>query len=145
MAFQQFFRENAEHWLDRFTYHEAGPQLLLQAFLQRIVNSGGRVDREYGLGRMRTDLLVTWPYLVAGDARSGRKIQKAVLELKLLHKSLESTLHDGLRQTLEYMDRCGTDDGHLVLFDRTPDRSWEEKIFSREEIYHGKKIYIWGM
>ena len=60
-AFQQFFRENSEVWLERFDYKEAGPQLLMQAFLQRIVNGGGRVEREYGLGRMRTDLLVIWP------------------------------------------------------------------------------------
>jgi len=60
-AFQQFFRENAESWLQRYTYHEAGPQLLLQAFLQRIVNGGGRIAREYGLGRGRTDLLLQWP------------------------------------------------------------------------------------
>ena len=59
-AFQEFFREHSEHWIERFQYKEAGPQLLLQAFLQRIVNSGGRVEREYGLGRMRTDLLVIW-------------------------------------------------------------------------------------
>ena len=38
------------------------PQLLLlQAFLQRVVNSGGRIEREYGLGRGRTDLLIVWP------------------------------------------------------------------------------------
>ena len=43
-AFQQFFRENSEAWLERFDYKEAGPQLLLQAFLQRIVN-GGRLHR----------------------------------------------------------------------------------------------------
>jgi len=36
-----FFRKNLEHWLQQFQYHEAGPHLLLQAFLQRIVNSGG--------------------------------------------------------------------------------------------------------
>ncbi|MEZ5576659.1 MAG: hypothetical protein R3F44_13965 [Candidatus Competibacteraceae bacterium] len=60
-AFQQFFREHADSWLERFDYKEAGPQLLLQAFLQRIVNGGGRIDREYGLGRKRTDLLVQWP------------------------------------------------------------------------------------
>jgi len=59
-GFQQFFRENSEIWIERFDYKEAGPQLLMQAFLQRIVNSGGRIDREYGLGR-RTDLLVQWP------------------------------------------------------------------------------------
>ncbi|MCI0563028.1 MAG: hypothetical protein MN733_31510 [Nitrososphaera sp.] len=48
-AFQQFFREHSEHWVERFDYKEAGPQLLLQAFLQRIINSGGRIEREYGL------------------------------------------------------------------------------------------------
>ena len=48
--FQAFFREHSEHWAARFDYTEAGPQLLLQAFLQRIVNRGGRIEREYGLG-----------------------------------------------------------------------------------------------
>jgi len=56
-GFQQFFRGNSEIWIERFDYKEVGPQLLMQAFLQRIVNSGGRIDREYGLGRRRTDLL----------------------------------------------------------------------------------------
>ena len=54
-AFQDFFRQHAESWVQRFEYKEAGPQLLLQAFLQRIVNGGGRVEREYGLGRMRVE------------------------------------------------------------------------------------------
>ena len=49
-AFQQFFRENSEAWLERFDYKEAGPQLLLQAFLQRIVNGGGFIGREYAFG-----------------------------------------------------------------------------------------------
>lgn len=48
-AFQDFFRKHSEHWIDRFDYKEAGPQLLLQGFLQRIVNGGGRVEREYGI------------------------------------------------------------------------------------------------
>ena len=39
-AFQTFFREHSEHWSKRFQYQEAWPQLLLQAFLHRIVNSG---------------------------------------------------------------------------------------------------------
>ena len=65
-AFQEFFREHSEHWVERFQYKEAGPQLLLQAFLQRIVNSGGRIEREYGLGRRRTDLLILSP--VSGRA-----------------------------------------------------------------------------
>ena len=60
-AFQQFFREHSESWIERFDYKEAGPQLLMQAFLQRIINSGGRINREYGLGRKRTDLVIEWP------------------------------------------------------------------------------------
>ena len=60
-AFQEFYRENSEHWAERYGFREAGPQLLLQAFLQRVVNSGGRIDREYALGSGRTDLLIAWP------------------------------------------------------------------------------------
>ncbi|OQY43769.1 MAG: hypothetical protein B6242_14085 [Anaerolineaceae bacterium 4572_78] len=52
-AFQDFFRQHSEHLVEHFDYKEAGPQLLLQAFLQRIVNSGGQIEREYGLGRDR--------------------------------------------------------------------------------------------
>ena len=32
-----------------------------RSYLQRLVNGGGRIEREYGLGRGRTDLLVLWP------------------------------------------------------------------------------------
>ena len=71
-AFQAFFREHSEHWVERFQYKEAGPQLLLQAFLQRIVNSGERIEREYGLGRMRTDLLIVWPSAGGPGTRRGR-------------------------------------------------------------------------
>jgi len=110
-AFQEFFREHSEHWVERFDYKEAGPQLLLQAFLQRIINSGGRIDREYGLGRKRTDLLVIW------------QRQKIVIELKILYKRLEKTLAEGLDQTADYMDKCGTDEGHLIIFDRSPTRT----------------------
>jgi hypothetical protein len=113
-AFQGFFREHSESWVERFDYKEAGPQLLMQAFLQRIINSGGRVEREYGLGRMRTDLLIIWPY--PGG------VQKSVIELKILYVSMERTLEEGLEQTWEYMDRCGTDEGNLVIFDRDKDK-----------------------
>ncbi|NOT63556.1 MAG: ATP-binding protein, partial [Acidobacteria bacterium] len=92
-AFQQFFRENSESWVECFDYKEAGPQLLMQAFLHRVVNGGGRIEREYGLGRGRTDLLVLWPH-------SGG-VQRIVLELKILRKALDKTIAEGLEQTLE--------------------------------------------
>ncbi len=136
-SFQTFFRRHSEHWVERFDYKEAGPQLLLQAFLQRIINGGGRIEREYGLGRRRTDLLLIWPYQ--------DDVQHVALELKLRYGSLDATIHEGLQQTWAYMDTCGTSDGHLIIFDRDPARTWEEKIFRRAEAYQGHPITVWGM
>ena len=146
-AFQTFFREHSEHWVQRFQYREAGPQLLLQAFLQRIVISGGRIEREYGLGRMRTDLLIVWPLAPAekGEASRNREVRKTVIECKLLHGSLASTTRDGLEQTRAYMDRCAAEAGHLVIFDRTEGRSWDDKIFRRTETAGGPPVTVWGM
>jgi hypothetical protein len=153
-AFQEFFQEHSAHWLERFQYKEAGPQLLLQAFLQRIINSGGRIEREYGLGRQRVDLLVMWPLEPEEAAvQAGRPawtrwqgpVQKVVVELKVLHKSLEQTIAKGLDQTRTYMDTCGTSDGHLVIFNRDPDVPWEHKIFHRTDTCRGIPIRIWGM
>ena len=147
-AFQAFFREHSEHWVERFQYREAGPQLLLQAFLQRIVNGGGRIEREYGLGRMRTDLLLVWPVGGAGapvQVGESRETQKVVIECKVLHRGLERTLREGLAQTRAYMDRSGSAEGHLVVFDRTEGRSWDEKVFRRDEAEGGVPVTVWGM
>ena len=147
-AFQEFFREHSEHWVERFQYKEAGPQLLLQAFLQRIVNGGKRIEREYGLGRMRTDLLLVWPVGgPGGEAPAGesRETQKVVIECKVLHRGLERTLREGLEQTRAYMDRSRAAEGHLVVFDRTEGRSWNDKIFRRDEAEGGAPVTVWGM
>jgi hypothetical protein len=149
-AFQEFFREHSESWLERFQYREAGPQLLMQAFLQRIINSGGRIEREYGKGRRRIDLLILWPLQESEPghpswSRWQGKVQKVVIELKILYKSLEATLAEGLEQTHRYMDLCGTREGHLVIFDRRENVPWEEKIFQRREDYQGTDIVVWGM
>ena len=107
-AFQAFFREHSEHWVQRFEqYHEAGPQLLLQAHLQRVVNGGGRIEREYALGRGRTDLLIVWP-------RGGRE-RRYVVECKLRRGDLERTIAEGVAQTRAYLDRCGAEAGHLIV------------------------------
>ena len=119
-AFRTFFGEHAEHWLGRFSeYPEAGPQLILQAYLHRVVNSGGRIEREYGLGRGRTDLLVLWPR-EAGQPSD--LWERFVVECKVLRdsdrKSLAWTIERGVEQTLGYMAKCGAEEGHLVVIDR---------------------------
>ena len=143
-AFQGFFREHSEHWMGRFDYVEAGPQLLLQAFLQRVMNSGGRIEREYGLGRGRTDLLLVWPRGEGEDAPGPSG--KYVIECKVLRGGLAATLREGVEQTARYMDRCAAEEGHLVVFDRSEGKAWEEKVFRREESSRdGRTIVVWGM
>lgn len=133
-AFQQFYRENSESWLERYEYMEAGPQLILQAFLQRIVNGGGSIGRQYALGRQRTDLLVKWG------------AQRVVIETKKLRRSLEQTIAAGLEQIAAYMDKTGCGDAHLVIFDSRPGIAWESKVFRREGVTAaGKPVSIWGM
>ncbi|WP_222424205.1 hypothetical protein, partial [Desulfamplus magnetovallimortis] len=141
-AFQQFFRENSQSWIERFDYKEAGPQLLLQAFLQRIINGGGRLHREYGLGRKRTDLLIEWPI----DQKKGMygKVQRVVLELKIQRGNIETQLPEALKQTIEYADIAGANEMHLVFFNRDKDVKWDEKIWHRQEIYEGKMVDVWG-
>ena len=137
-SFQAFFREHSEHWVQRFErYHEAGPQLLLQAHLQRVVNGGGRIEREYALGRGRTDLLVVWP--------QGGRERRFVVECKVRRGELERTVAEGMEQTRAYLDRCAAQAGHLIVFDRAPERTWEEKIFRRPPSEDGVPVTVWGM
>ena len=144
-AFQRFFREHSEHWIERFQYKEAGPQLLLQAFLQRVVNGGGRIEREYALGRRRTDLLIVWPPgRFAGTAEPGTPARRYVVECKVLRGGLEAAVREGVEQTLAYMDKCRGESGHLVIFDRDASKPWEEKLYRREESFGGRAVTVWG-
>jgi hypothetical protein len=136
--FQQFFREHSEIWLERFSYREAGPQLLLQAFLQRIVNGGGRITREYGLGKGRTDLFILW-------ALPDGSVQRFVVECKIIRGSRESIIRKGIEQVSRYADLCGAREVYLLIFDQREGMSWEEKIFSKEIDHEGKQIIVFGM
>ena len=134
-AFQEYFRRHSAHGLDP-DYKEASSQLLLHAFLQRVVDGGGLVEREYAVGRGRTDLLVTWP--------QGQSVQRFVIECKLVRGNLETAIDSGLAQTACYMDRCSAEEGHLVIFDHSA-KPWEERVFRRSEEFQGTPVEVWGM
>ncbi len=142
-AFQQFFREHSQSWQERFQYKEAGPQLLIQAFLQRIVNGGGRIDREYGLGRGRTDLLIQWP--PSGAFTPDSAVQRVVIELKIQHGSRKTTTANGITQTLAYADSVGAEESHLVIFDRDPHKPWADKLYRETHRSDQGTVIVWGM
>lgn len=111
-AYGDFHRANIEAWSKRERYPEVAHQLLLQAFLQRLVNGGGMVEREYALGSGRTDLAVKWRRPTGG-------FEAKVLELKVLRPKdgFEAVASEGEVQTRAYMARMGAKEGHQVLFD----------------------------
>ncbi len=140
-AFQRFFAENSEAWLGRYDYHEAGPHLMLMAFLQRIVNGGGSIQREFALGSGRADLLVAFHG------------ERFALELKV--RKSDRTLQEGLDQLGRYLDRLGMQEGYLILFDRSSRPSdsaqrsgapfIEEKLYeSAAEGPAGQRIHVFG-
>jgi hypothetical protein len=113
--FAAFWVEHGEVLAAGVPYREAASQLVLMAFLQRVVNGGGFIDREYGIGRGRIDLLVRWPYREAGG---GRAWQREALELKVWRDKAKDPLAQGLSQLDGYLDRVGLPTGVLAIFDR---------------------------
>jgi len=129
-GFQQFWRENSAVWADKYEYKEAAPHLILQAFLQRIINGGGSILREYAAGRERMDLCVLY------------ENYKYPIELKIRYT--KSVVEKGLQQLAQYMDTVNEQTGWLVIFDRDDTKSWDEKIFWTSESFEGKTIHVVG-
>ena len=125
-AFRQMFREDSEAWSGKFLFREAAPHVLLQAFWQRAVKGGGRIVREYGAGRARTDLLVEW-------RRDNGGTQRFVVECRVRRErdDLETVIREGVAQTAAYLDRCGAEEGHLLVVDEDEGKTWDEKFFRR--------------
>jgi len=130
-AFQTFWREDAHVTVEGAAYRESHPHIMLMAFLQRIVNGGGRVEREYGVGRGGLDLLVKW------------KDQKHVIEVKLRRD--ERTEAKALAQLTSYLERLGLQEGWLALFDLRKGTPWSKKLFVRDKKRKGRILHVVGL
>ena len=120
-----FWREHGEVITRQEGYHEAACQIILMAFLHRLVNGGGRLDREYAAGTKRLDVLVRWPY-TGPDGE--RRVQREAMELKVWRAGKEDPLPEGLAQLDGYLDRLSLTTGVLVIFDRRPEApAWKER------------------
>jgi hypothetical protein len=129
-AFQQFWRENADIWVGKEDYREAAPHLILMAFLQRVINGGAQIIREFAAGRKRLDL----------DVIMGERHHPIELKLWRGPKSRE----EGLEQLAKYCRQVGVTDGWLVLFDRREGRTWDERITWETIERDGLKLRLVG-
>jgi hypothetical protein len=137
--FQKFWKRHSDTWEAKADYTEAFPHLLLMAYLQRILNGGGRINREYAAGRGRMDLFVEF----AG--------QGFVIEIKLVHPGdgKATTLEEALSQVSRYRATVGGPDTptYIALFDRTPSGrilSWQERLTWDVVETPGGKVTVMG-
>ena len=129
-AWQTFWRKDGPVAAEGFSYRESGPHLMLMAFLQRVVNGGGRIDREYALGKGALDLLITW------------KTQRIAVELKLRRDT--ETEDDALEQVARYLDALDVSEGWLVLFDLRSTAPWPQRLYHRTVTVGARIVHIIG-
>jgi hypothetical protein len=108
-AFLAFWRQHGQPLLKSAPYHEIAPHLVLMAFLHRVVNGGGTLEREYAIGSGRMDLCLRYgPATIA-------------MELKVWRDNEKDPLAEGLAQLDSYLSGLGQETGWLVIFDRRSD------------------------
>jgi hypothetical protein len=105
-AFLAFWLQHGEPLLKSASYPEIAPHLVLMAFLHRVVNGGGTLEREYAIGRDRMDLCLRYGQVTLG------------VELKVWRTKKADPLMQGLEQLEGYLARLGQATGWLVIFDR---------------------------
>jgi len=126
-AYVAFYKEHSELITNRKTYTEAAHHLLFMAWLQRIVNSGGCINREYAAGLGRLDLCIEF----AGE--------RFALELKRRSKT---ALTKGKQQLADYLKRLSLPSGWLVIFHRGIVTDWDA-VGKRELVtFAGKQIKV---
>jgi hypothetical protein len=107
-AFLAFWRRNGEALLKSAPYHEIAPHLVLMAFLHRVVNAGGTIEREYAIGKRAMDICVYYgDVTLAIEVKTWRDTDKKA-----------DPLYEGLEQLDLYLAGLGLDTGWLVIFDQ---------------------------
>ncbi|MEB3217087.1 MAG: ATP-binding protein [Nostocales cyanobacterium 94392] len=105
-AFIKFWRQHGEPLLGSTGYHEIAPHIVLMAFLHRVVNGGGTLEREYAIGSDRMDLCLRYESVTLG------------IELKVWREKKRDPQESGIEQLESYLARLGLEEGWLFVFDR---------------------------
>jgi hypothetical protein len=123
-SFILFWRQHGEPLFDSTPYPEIAPHIVLMAFLHRVVNGGGTLEREYAIGSGRMDICLRYG-----------KVTLA-MELKVWADKRPDPLKEGLPQLDKYLSGLSLETGWLVIFDRRSglpplsDRTTTENIIS---------------
>lgn len=129
-AFQRFWRENSGADRRAYEYGEATPHLVLMAFLQRVTNGQGRINREMALGSGRLDLCVEY------------RDKRYAVEVKT---SKNFAGEKSYAQLAGYLDKLGLPEGWMAIFDEDKAKPWDEKLYNRDVEFNGKMLHVVGL
>jgi type II secretory pathway predicted ATPase ExeA len=121
-AFLKFWRQHGEPLLGSTGYHEIAPHIVLMAFLHRVINGGGILEREYAIGSDLMDLCLRYKDVTLG------------IELKVWREKKRDPQTDGIEQLESYLARLGLDFGWLFVFDRRKNALPMEERLSTEVV-----------
>jgi hypothetical protein len=133
--FQNFWCKNSESFPKRLSNYaaykldEATYAFMLLTFLQRVVNSEAKVDREYSEGRGAVDICVTY------------NKREYIIEVKLKG---EDTVDNSITQLAAYLQHNREIEGWIVFFDRNREISWDDKLTWNTVKYDGRTIHLVG-
>jgi type II secretory pathway predicted ATPase ExeA len=163
LNFLDFWREHGESMMHSVPYHEAAPHLVLMAYLQRVINGGGRssaLSSHASCAAERAHMDVRTGQAGAGcvgriereyAAGSGRldllvivDNQHMAIEVKVWRTGRKNPLIDGLQQMQRYLQRLNLDQGYLVIFDQRNDAAiWGERMHIDEaQTADGKAVMV---
>jgi len=113
-------------------YHEIAPHLVMMAFLHRVVNGGGTLEREYAIGTRRMDMCL----------RYGKTVM--AMELKVWRDNRPDPLTAGLEQLEGYLAGLGLSEGWLVIFDRRGGAVpiAERTAVEQAKTQQGRKVWV---
>jgi hypothetical protein len=136
-AFFGWWRGQGDLLVDRVDagWREAAAHIAFMGFLQRVVNGGGQVTREYGSGRGRLDLLVEY-----GSERFAVEIKRVPPE----KVSFEAVRQAGIDQLSGYLAQLGLTEGWLVIFDQRVGRTWDERLWREDVLCGERRLHLRG-
>ena len=102
------------------------------AFLHRVVNGEGTLEREYAIGSGRMDLCLRYRTVTLG------------MELKVWRDGDRDPLQAGLAQLDSYLAGLGLDTGWLIIFDRRAGQPpiAERTVSAEQTSPQGRRIQV---
>jgi len=146
--FKDYWYENMAIWgSDMAGYKEACAQLVTLTYLQKVINGGGEINREYAAGTKKMDIYIKRPYYTGSGSRKKLRNQKIVLELKTItdEQNYDTVIQKALKQTAEYAKIVGVKEAEILIFNRGATQRWGAGDPVEPAEYDKVRLQIWKL